>query len=576
MIKSMGRRIVSATKWATVGLVGLQAALVKVAMSAEESENLFTVAMGKMADSTRKWSNELSKSLGLNAYELRRQVGIFYTMFESLGVGAENAAAMSEQLVQLSNDMASYYNISQSIAFDKLSAGMMGEIEPLKRLGIIVKEEFIKQQAIRAGIIKQGQALNEVQKVYVRFNAILSQTTKAQGDLKRTYDATTNVFRTIGSRIKMTSVLIGNQLLPRVNEVAKAFRDWLIENETEIVNWADKAYTSIETVIDVMKEFYGLLREDPKGAAANLGKAFMEVIKAVGTSMAAIGAMMGQQFVDTVKRGMTLGIETDEDVLAEYRNLVKPTGEFAFKGRWHKELPWYNRLTESRGMHVTPLSGPRWEPPDYGGHMNIGTSKGRWVRTEMLAQPTHPGLMPRARANVAWKELETILFGVGEVMKQGVADATKKLFSDDTIAVLEGRHKARMDALLKRTTAGAGIDDGMPFGMGFAGRMASSVKDAVKEIQQELGPRAISPYVPLAPPVEAVPDIVEPAMPPGLAFVGVKEFWKQLSVQVGTGQNDMQVQIRDEQKKTTKAVEVGTSDIRKALTQFATVAFVGP
>ena len=44
-----------------------------LAVAAVESESLFEVSFGRMADSARAWSEETSAALGLNAFEIRRQ-----------------------------------------------------------------------------------------------------------------------------------------------------------------------------------------------------------------------------------------------------------------------------------------------------------------------------------------------------------------------------------------------------------------------------------------------------------------------------------------------------------------------
>lgn len=96
-----------------------------------ESESLFEVSMKGMASDARKWSEELSASLGLNEYNLRRNVGTFNTMFVSMGLGEKAAYDMSTGLTELAEDMASFYNVDPEEMFTKLRAGITGETEPL-------------------------------------------------------------------------------------------------------------------------------------------------------------------------------------------------------------------------------------------------------------------------------------------------------------------------------------------------------------------------------------------------------------------------------------------------------------
>jgi hypothetical protein len=113
------------------GLYDVGKSSLEMANDVVESESLFKVSMKGMSGAARDWSESLSQSLGLNAYELRKNVGVFNTMFRSMGLGEQEAYNMSTGLTELANDMASFYNLDTEDAFTKLRAGITGETEPL-------------------------------------------------------------------------------------------------------------------------------------------------------------------------------------------------------------------------------------------------------------------------------------------------------------------------------------------------------------------------------------------------------------------------------------------------------------
>ncbi len=113
------------------GMVKIGKTSLEMANDVVESESLFATSMKGMADEAREWSDDLSDSLGLNAYGLRKNVGIFNTMFRSMGLGEQEAYNMSTGLTELAEDMASFYNIDSEEAFTKFRAGITGETEPL-------------------------------------------------------------------------------------------------------------------------------------------------------------------------------------------------------------------------------------------------------------------------------------------------------------------------------------------------------------------------------------------------------------------------------------------------------------
>ena len=195
-------------------LAKVGSASLSMANDAVESENLFAVSMKSMAGEARSWSEDLQDSLGLNAVELRKNVGVFNTMFMSMGLGKQAAYDMSTGLAGLANDMASFYNLSPEEAFDKLRAGITGETEPLKRLGILVDENTTKTYAYANGIAKQGKELTQTEKLQARYAAILAQTANAQGDLARTIDSPVNQIRVLNSMLDQAKLALGQAFQP--------------------------------------------------------------------------------------------------------------------------------------------------------------------------------------------------------------------------------------------------------------------------------------------------------------------------------------------------------------------------
>lgn len=198
----------------TLPILAVGTAATKMAMEAVESENLFNESMGSMANKTRLWSEELSKALGLNSYNVRKTVGTYNVMLTSMGLSTDAAYRMSTGLTKLSYDMASFYNLSNEDAMQKLQSGISGEVEPLKRLGIVVNETMVKTYALKNGLVKQGQEMSEGQKVVARYLTIMDATKKAQGDLARTMNSPSNQLRMLKEKMSLLGIEIGQKLIP--------------------------------------------------------------------------------------------------------------------------------------------------------------------------------------------------------------------------------------------------------------------------------------------------------------------------------------------------------------------------
>jgi hypothetical protein len=244
-VDKIGSRL---TTTLTAPILAVGAAAGKMAMDVVESENLFEVSMGKMASSARQWSEGLRKQLGLNAYEVRKNVGTFNLMLGSMGLSEKAAFDMSKGLTQLSYDMSSLYNLPTAQAFEKLQSGISGEIEPLRRLGIVVDENTIKHVALSKGIIKQGEEMSQAQKVVARYLAIMEQTSKAQTDMARTIDSPANKLRILWEQVKNVATDLGMALMPTIQTGLTILQDWA-KRLGEVVTAFGKLSPATKTVI---------------------------------------------------------------------------------------------------------------------------------------------------------------------------------------------------------------------------------------------------------------------------------------------------------------------------------------
>ena len=280
-MKAVGDKISSAGKTlstaVTLPIIGIGTAATKMAMDAVESENLFEVAMGGVADDARKWSEETSKALGLNAYNVRNNMATYNSMLTSMGLATDESLEMSEGLTQLSYDMASFYNLNPEEAFNKLKSGISGEAEPLKALGILVNDTTVKTYAYTHGIAKQGEQLTEAQKVQARYGAIIEATKNAQGDLARTMDSPTNKIRAMKEQAQQIGIQFGQILIPILEKL-------------------------IATIKPLMDRFQGLSKEQQEMivkialVAAAVGPVLLivgKVISVIGTLTTTFGAISG-------------------------------------------------------------------------------------------------------------------------------------------------------------------------------------------------------------------------------------------------------------------------------------------
>ena len=184
-----------------------------------ENLNLFMVALGKNTSRATGFIKEMSESLYLDEAQLTRVQGLFYQISEALGLSSEKALTLSENFTKLAYDLASFYNITIDAAVTKLQAGLVGETEPLRRIGIIITENNLAETARNLGIKKSIRNMTEQEKIQLRYVTALQQTKNAQGDLARTLEQPENLLRILREQFHVLMRELGNVALSIIEEV---------------------------------------------------------------------------------------------------------------------------------------------------------------------------------------------------------------------------------------------------------------------------------------------------------------------------------------------------------------------
>lgn len=195
-------------------IVGVIASWITASNQYIEDMNLFTVSMGQYAEEAYKYAQQVGEIMGINPGEWMRNQGVFMTITEGFGVASGRAYTMSKNLTQLTYDLASFSNISTSDAFQKLESGISGELEPLRRLGYDLSVARLQQEAYNLGIEKSVSAMTQAEKAELRYYAIMTQVTTAQGDMARTLEAPANQLRILQAQVDQAARALGDLFLP--------------------------------------------------------------------------------------------------------------------------------------------------------------------------------------------------------------------------------------------------------------------------------------------------------------------------------------------------------------------------
>lgn len=175
-----------------------------------ETLNLFNVTMRDGAKEARKYAESVSALMGIDPAEWMQYQGTFKNLTAGFGIVEEDANTMSQQLTQLSYDMASFFNTKVETAFDKLSSAMSGQVKGLREFGIDTTIASLQEYALARGIDESVRSMTQAEKSLLRYNYIMDKSIHIQGDMARTIATPANALRILNAQLTQMKRALGN------------------------------------------------------------------------------------------------------------------------------------------------------------------------------------------------------------------------------------------------------------------------------------------------------------------------------------------------------------------------------
>lgn len=217
------------------GVMGLT---VKFASDAEESHSKFLAVFKEEADAAKAWGDAHANAVGRARLDMEKYLASMQDTFVPLGFARRESRKLSQQLVQLGIDLASFNNIADDKVLRDLQSALVGNHEAIRRYGIIITETALKQELLNMGITKNFQAVTIQEKVQGRLNIIMRSSTDAQGDAIRTAGSFANQLKRLQGNLKDLAAETGRAFIPSLLSVInlmqsaiKPISAWIIRNQ---------------------------------------------------------------------------------------------------------------------------------------------------------------------------------------------------------------------------------------------------------------------------------------------------------------------------------------------------------
>lgn len=241
-----------------------------------EVQNVVDVTFGQQSTLIDGWSQRTLDAFGLNELSAKRYSSTIGAMLKSSGISGDAILKMSENITQLSGDMASFYNLSGDTAFEKIRSGISGETEPLKQLGINMSVANMNAFAMEQGIGKAYDKMSQGEQVILRYQYLLAQTADAQGDFARTQDSYANQTKLMEENWKGLTGSIAALFLPALTGAKEKINGLLVKARQlvpavqQFMTPVAKGASMIGKLGNIISDNWGVIIPVIGGAAAAL------------------------------------------------------------------------------------------------------------------------------------------------------------------------------------------------------------------------------------------------------------------------------------------------------------------
>ena len=329
----------AAAAFSVKALVDFGKQAVSLASDLQEVQNVVDTAFGDMSHKMEQFADTAIEMYGISKLTAKQTGSAFMAMASGMGIAAASASDMAVSLMGLSADMASFYNVAQDVSSTALKSIFTGETETLKRFGIVMTEANLQSFALSQGITKSLKAMTQAEKVQLRYNYVMAQTTLAQGDFAKTSGGWANQLRILSEQWKEFSTTIGQVLvqvllpaLNTLNSVMAKVVSWsqaAANSLADLFGWqldASSAAGSMSSALAACADDYAAMADSAEAAATanERSLASFDEIHTIGTeeSGIAVGGVSSSD-VNTLTGAVDADAQNAESKLDDFIDTVK-------------------------------------------------------------------------------------------------------------------------------------------------------------------------------------------------------------------------------------------------------------
>ncbi len=249
MTRSKGKAMSGALLGVAAAATAMSLAMakgVKAASDLEEVSNKFNVVFRGQEKIAERWAKTLVNSYAMSTREAKQYLAAMQDLLKPMGIAPRQAAELSNEIVKLSADLASFNNMQTADVMRDIQSALVGNYETVRKYGAMVSAVTVEQKVFEMGLATTKKEITAADKALAAYNIILESNADAVGDVARSSGSYAKAMKEFNANLEDFYAELGNTFLPMITgalegitDLMKGMRNAFADAKSELKGLAD-------------------------------------------------------------------------------------------------------------------------------------------------------------------------------------------------------------------------------------------------------------------------------------------------------------------------------------------------
>lgn len=231
---------------------------IDAASDLQETASKFSVVFAGQTELAEKWSKGLVEGYAMSTREAKFYLSSVQDLLVPMGMQAEAAGNLSNEIVKLSADLGSFNNLPTAKVMLDIQSALVGNFETMKKYGVVLNATVVQEKALAMGLARTKDGLTAGMRAQAAYSLMVEGSRAAIGDMERTSDSYANQVKKLQGNLEDLRALIGTSLLPEITKIVSNINKWVKENEDllkqKVPEYIDKTKDAAGEILEIIQK----------------------------------------------------------------------------------------------------------------------------------------------------------------------------------------------------------------------------------------------------------------------------------------------------------------------------------